>query len=122
MPRRITAVTSVFPIPRAADMGLIELLARRYEKAPKKLLQFDPLLQALCHKFCRLNILCFYAIGAVNSTSWGHFEHGNAAELLFPASVRMSTQEDSCAGVLEAFLHGRKTCTSLVPLVRVLDL
>ena len=100
---------SVFPILRITGMGLIELLARRYEKAPNKLIQSHRLLQALCHKFCRFNNFCFYASGEVNPISWRHFDRRNSTGLSFPGRTQVSAQENSGAGVLEAFLREGET-------------
>jgi hypothetical protein len=84
------------------------------KKAPKKLLQPVPLLQALCHKLCWFTTFCSSAIGVLNSRSSGRFQHRNPAELSIQGTPHISMQEDSCAAILDAFHPDRETCISLI--------
>jgi len=92
------------------------------KKSPKKLLQFDALLQAICHKFCWFTTFGSLIIGVLNSRSSGHLERLSSAELSFLGMAYISMQEDSCAGVLEVFHWEGETCISSVLRFRPLNL
>jgi hypothetical protein len=109
---QVSAITLIFPVLNPSGMELIELLVLGMKKAPKKLLQLDRLVQALCHKFCSFSIFGSRAFSALDSRSSRHFEPCNPAEPPFQSVGHISTQEDSCAGVLEVFRWEGETCIS----------